>query len=126
MFVRCSPDLLWKTLIRRAGATKTSTRRAQHCGARPWWKPARRERGEQSKIGVVGQFESHNKEVHDLAMKLEKGLNDLGRRLGQEITNLKDGDISQLKHIASIAKGLCALALAAIAGGVLVKLLWHQ
>jgi hypothetical protein len=71
----------------------------------------------------------HNKELHDLAMKLEKGLNELGRRLGQDITNLKDGDITQLKHIASIAKGICTLVLAAIAGGVLleaVKRFWHQ
>jgi hypothetical protein len=68
----------------------------------------------------------HDKELHDLALKLEKGLNELGRRLGQDITNLKDGDIAELKSVASIAKGLCALAIAAIAGGVLVKLLWHQ
>jgi hypothetical protein len=67
----------------------------------------------------------HNKEVHDLELKIEKGLNALGMRLGQEITALKDGDISRLKHIASIVKGLGAIAIAAIAGGVLMKLIWH-
>jgi len=67
----------------------------------------------------------HNKEVHDLELKIEKGLNALGIRLSQEITALKDGDISRLKHIASIVKGLGAIAIAAIACGVLVKLIWH-
>jgi hypothetical protein len=79
----------------------------------------------QTKKDLNDLGERHNKEVHDLAMKLEKGLNDLGRRLGQDITNLKDGDIAGLKSIASVAKGLGALVLAVIAGGGLVYLLTH-
>ncbi len=77
----------------------------------------------QTKKDLNDLGERHNKEAHDLAMKLEKGLNDLGRRLGQDMTNLKDGDIAELKSIASVAKGLCALVLAVITGGGLVYLL---
>jgi hypothetical protein len=69
--------------------------------------------------------ERHNKEVHDLAMKLEKGLNELGRRLGQEITNLKDGDISKLNGLAHTVRSFAAIVMALAAGGGLVYFVQH-
>jgi len=79
----------------------------------------------QTKKDLNDLGERHNKEVHDLAMKLEKGLNDLGRRLGQDITNLKDKDISELKNISHTVKSYAALVLAVTAGGGLVYLVTH-
>jgi hypothetical protein len=67
----------------------------------------------------------HNKELHDLALKLEKGLNELGRRLGQDITNLKDGDISELKGLAHTVRSVIAFVVALAAGGGLVYVVQH-
>jgi len=67
----------------------------------------------------------HNKELHDLALKLEKGLNELGKRLGQDITNLKDGDISELKGLAHTVRSVIAFLVALAAGGGLVYVVQH-
>jgi hypothetical protein len=67
----------------------------------------------------------HNKELHDMAIKLEKGLNELGRRLSQDITNLKDGDVSQLKSLAHTVKSIGTFLIALAAGGILVEIAKH-
>jgi uncharacterized phage infection (PIP) family protein YhgE len=79
---------------------------------------------------------SHNLEVNGLKLELEKKLNEMGQSirreiasvkdgLSKDITALKDGDIVKLNHVASVAKTIGAIGLAAITSGVLVKLFWH-
>jgi IMP dehydrogenase/GMP reductase len=79
----------------------------------------------QTKKDLNDLGERHNKELHDLALKLEKGLNELGRRLGQDITNLKDGDISELKGLAHTVRSVITFVVALAAGGGLVYVVQH-